>query len=136
MSDKQLKKIEKVKEKLLVSKANLGKAGEYLVAGKLLLSGFNVYTGALDNGIDLVARKSKRFYYIQVKTCQDIDYESGKYIAKVNLSTLLKFPEKRTFLILVLHYLGFNTSLDYMGEHARYDQEFIVLPVEKLVEFF
>ena len=136
MNDKELNKIEMVKGRLTVNRANLGKAGEYLVAGKLLLNGFNVYSGAIDDGIDLVAKKRRKFYYIQVKTAQDVGYDSGKYMAKVNLTTLSKFPQKQTFLVLVLHYLGPNASIDSMGDHNRYEQEYVVLPSEKLLEFF
>ncbi|HWY80066.1 MAG TPA: hypothetical protein VNW29_06950 [Candidatus Sulfotelmatobacter sp.] len=136
MNSKQYDKREKVLRKLTVERANLGKAGEFLVAGKLLLNGFNVYNGAIDDGIDLVARKRRKFYYIQVKTCQDIDYDSGKFMAKINLSTLSKYPHKNTFVVLVLHFLGPTTSLDFMGDHTKYDQDYIVLPVNKLISFF
>ena len=45
-------------EKILnLDKQYLGKAGEYLTAGKLLLNGFNIFAGAIDEGIDIVASK-------------------------------------------------------------------------------
>ncbi len=46
-----------------------GKAGEYAVASELLFWGFNVSMMAVDQGIDLIAEKEKRFFHIQVKTC-------------------------------------------------------------------
>ena len=136
MNDKDYQRIEKIKNKLTVERNHLGKAGEYFVAGKLLLNGFNVYNGAIDDGIDLVARKKRKFYYIQVKTCQDIEYDSGKFIARINLSSLSKYPQNNTFLILVLHLLGPTASLDSIGDHNRYDQEFVVIPANKLSNFF
>lgn len=124
---------EKKKERFFSShihldKANLGKAGEYLVAGKLLLSGFNVYLSGIDDGIDLIARKRNRFIYIQVKTCQDID-DDDKYTAKVNAITLNRFPPQQTFLVFVLHSLGF---LDLIGDHTSYIQDYVVVPVSNL----
>jgi len=136
MKDKDYEKLFKAKNQLVVRKNNLGKAGEYLTAGKLLLNGFNVYTSAIDDGIDLVAKKSKRFYYIQVKTCQDIEYDSGKFVASINLSTLNRHPLKQTFVVLVLHYLGPTASPDNMGDHNTYDQLFIVLPLDFLSSIF
>jgi Holliday junction resolvase-like predicted endonuclease len=134
MNDKQYKRVELVKRKLKVAKINLGKAGEHFVAAKLLLNGFNIFQGAIDDGIDLVARKRKKFYFFQVKTCQDVDYDSGKFMAKINLDTFLKFPKTQSFLVLVLHFLGANASIDSMGDPNRYEQEFIVLPSAKLDE--
>jgi hypothetical protein len=136
VDEKLYKKIEKAKDKLTVSKDRLGKAGEYLVAGKLLLNGFNVYSGAVDDGIDLVARKSRKFYFIQVKTCQDVGYDSGKFMASINISSFSKYPPRQTFLVLVLHYLGPTSSPDFMGDHNVYEQLFIVLPAEKIFDFF
>jgi len=136
MNNKQYDKIQKVKNRLYVKRHNLGEAGEYLVAGKLLLNGFNIYKGAIDDGIDLVARKRKKFYFIQVKTCQNIGYDSGEFMARINLSSLSKFPENQTFLVLVLHYLGSSSSVDNMGDHNTYEQEYVVLPYVTLKDFF
>lgn len=136
LSDKQYNKVQKAKDVLQVNKAKLGKAGEYFVAGKLLLNGFNVFNGAIDDGIDLVAKKRKKFYYIQVKTCQDLGYDTGKYMATINLATFSKFPEKQTFLVLVMHFLGPTSSSDFMGDHNVYEQMFVVLPAIKIKEIF
>ena len=136
MNDKQYRKIESVKNSPNVVRKNLGEAGEYLVAGRLLLNGFNIYKGAIDDGIDLVARKRKKFYFIQVKTCQNIGYDSGLFMAKVNLGSLNKFPLNQTFVVLVLHFLGQSTSIDNYGDHNTYSQEYVVLPAKKLYEFF
>ncbi|HRN96907.1 MAG TPA: hypothetical protein PLZ58_00450 [Candidatus Saccharibacteria bacterium] len=113
----------------------LGQAGEYLTAGKLLLNGFNVFHGAIDDGIDIVASKDNRFYKIQVKTCQDIEgYDSGKFMANVNLSTLSKHDVKTTYVVFVVHYLNGQISLDNAGDHNTYDQDFIVLPAQKIFD--
>jgi hypothetical protein len=118
-----------------VHKNNLGKAGEYLAAGKLLLNGFNVFIGAVDDGIDIVASKGGIFYKIQVKTCQDLDgYDSGKFMAAVNLTTLSRHPVETTYIIIVVHYLNGQISLDYAGNHSAYNQDYIVIPAEKIFE--
>lgn len=120
---------------LNLDKPHLGKAGEHLTAGKLLLNGFNVYFSALDEGIDLVASKEDYFYKIQVKTCQDIEeYDSGNYAANVNLSTLSKHDPAKTYVVLVIHYLNTQISLDNAGNHNVYDQAFIVIPAAKIFE--
>ncbi len=136
LDDKKYKEIEKVKDKLTVNRRNLGRAGEYLVAARLLLNGFNVYFGALDDGIDLVARKRKKFYFLQVKTAQDLGYDSNKYMATVNVATFSKHPPRNTFLVVVLHYLPGHASPDFMGDHNMYDQMYIVLPHDKILDFF
>lgn len=116
-------------------KSYLGQAGEYLTAGKLLLNGFNVFQSAIDDGIDIVASKDNKFYKIQVKTCQDIEgYDSGKYMANVNLSTLSLHDPKSTYVVFVIHYLNAQISLDNAGDHNTYDQNYIVLPAEKIFE--
>lgn len=113
----------------------LGQAGEYLVAGKLLLNGFNVYKSAVDEGIDIVASKENTFLKVQVKTCQDIEgYDSGKYMASVNLDTLSKHNEHTTYLALVVHYLNARISVDLAGNHTFYDQDFLILPAKKVFE--
>lgn len=119
-----------------VDRAYLGKAGENLTAGMLLLNGFNVFTGEIDQGIDLVASKDDAYYKIQVKTCQDIEgYDSGRYMARINLTTLARHDPSTTFVVFVIHYLSTNVSLDLAGRHSFYDQAYIVLPVEKIFKF-
>lgn len=126
---------EEIEESINVPKAYLGKAGEYLTAGKLLLNGFNVFAGAVDDGIDIVASKDNKFYKIQVKTCQDIEgYDSGKFMAKVNLSTLSQHDRVTTYVVLVVHYLNGHISVDLAGNHSFYNQDFIVLPAERIFE--
>ncbi len=118
-----------------VNRAKLGKGGEFIVAGKLLLNGFKVYLETIDDGVDLIASKSDNFYYFQVKTCQDVDYDSGKFIANLNIDTFKKSPSKNTFLVLVLHYLGPNLSIDNFGNHNIYDQMVIPIPGIDVINF-
>lgn len=45
-----------------------GTAGEYAVMSELLYQGYNVNSMTVDEGVDIVANKDNRFYFIQVKT--------------------------------------------------------------------
>jgi hypothetical protein len=120
----------------LVSRRLLGKAGEYLVAGKLLLNGFKVYTETVDDGMDLIATKNDNFYYFQVKTCQDTNYDSGTFQARVNLGSFSKFPQDQSYIVFVLHLLGAQTSLDMMGNHNFYEEIYIPIPAKDFMSFF
>lgn len=46
----------------------IGKAGEMAVISELLYGGYTASTMIVDKGIDIVASKDNKFYYIQVKT--------------------------------------------------------------------
>ena len=46
----------------------IGKAGEMVVLSELLFMGYSANTMIVDKGIDIVASKDNKFYYIQVKT--------------------------------------------------------------------
>jgi hypothetical protein len=46
----------------------IGRAGEMAVISELLYSGYTASTMIVDKGIDIVASKDNKFYYIQVKT--------------------------------------------------------------------
>ena len=46
----------------------VGKAGEMAVFSELLFYGYNASIMSVDDGIDLVATKDGRFFFIQVKT--------------------------------------------------------------------
>lgn len=45
-----------------------GTAGEYLIMSELLFQGYNVNKMTVDEGVDIVASKGNRFFFIQVKT--------------------------------------------------------------------
>ena len=113
----------------------LGEAGEHLTAGQLLLNGFNVFKGAVDDGVDLVGFRDGRFYNFQIKTCQDNDaFDSGVFTAKVNLDTLSRHDLDITYCVFVIHYLGATVSVDNEGQHTKYNQDFIVVPARVLLE--
>lgn len=57
----------------------VGKAGEYLVLSELLFRGYEANIMSVDDGIDIVASKDNKLYFVQVKTT----YMDNK---KVNVS--------------------------------------------------
>lgn len=55
-------------------------------------------------------------------------------MASINLSTLSKHDVQSTLVVFVVHYLNAQASLDSAGNHSVYDQDFIVLPAQKLFD--
>ncbi len=118
-----------------VDRRFLGEAGEYLTAGKLLMNGFNIFKGAVDDGIDLVAFRGEKFYKFQVKTCQDVgEFDSGIFMASINLSTFSRHDPEITFCVFVIHYLSQSRSVDNEGQHTKYSEDFLVVPAKTLVD--
>lgn len=85
----------------------LGKAGEYAVMSELLFWGFNVSQMTVDDGIDLVANKNNKFYFIQVKTstCQN----KGIYSFNIPKSSFFKYQGQNVYYIFVLR-VGANNE--------------------------
>ena len=77
----------------------IGKAGEHLVASKLLFLGYNASILDVDEGIDIVATKNDKLYNIQVKTS---NAKSGRYTADLNVSSYRRFQAGNTFYVFVL----------------------------------
>lgn len=60
----------------------LGKAGEYAIFSELLFRGYNASVMTVDQGVDIIASKAHRFFYIQVKTSRDSGDSFGFTIKK------------------------------------------------------
>jgi hypothetical protein len=80
--------------------AFLGKAGEYAVMSELLFWGFNPSIMTVDDGIDIVASKSSKFYHIQVKTATQ--QKDGKYLFTISRSSFAKYNAYNVFYVFVL----------------------------------
>ena len=78
----------------------LGCAGECAVMGELLFWGYNASTMAVDDGVDIVASKGGKFFYIQAKTasCQD----GNKYQFTIPQSSFKRYDTYNVFYVLVL----------------------------------
>ena len=88
----------------------VGKGGEYLVAGRLILHGYNASMMGVDEGIDIVAVKNGKMYGIQVKTSNK---SATGYVADINVNAFNRTDSGNMFYVFVL-----------LGEPERY----IILP--------
>lgn len=77
----------------------IGKGGEYLVAGRLILHGFNASLLGVDEGLDIVAIKDGSMYGVQVKTAN----KSAKgYVADISVGAYERTNRGNTFYVFVL----------------------------------
>lgn len=97
----------------------LGCAGEHAVMSELLFWGYNASTMAVDDGVDIVASKEGKFFYIQVKTasCQ----EGNKYQFSISLTSFRRYDTYNVFYAFVLR----------KNQHNDY----IILPVGSINHF-
>ena len=78
----------------------MGKAGEYAVMSEPLFWEFNVSQMTVDDGIDLVASKNNKFFFIQVKTAAR--QENGRYFFTIAKSSFLKYQGQNVYYTFVL----------------------------------
>lgn len=83
-----------------VSTGFTGKAGEYSVMSELLFWGFNVSLMSVDEGIDVIASKNNKFFYIQVKTA-NVDSD-GKFKFTIDKKSRLNNSGSNTFYIFLM----------------------------------
>lgn len=76
----------------------LGSAGEMAVCSELLFREYNISRMAVDDGIDIIATKNNKTYYIQVKTAT-IRQESFSFNIKV--SSFNKYQSNDCYYIFV-----------------------------------
>ena len=94
----------------------VGKGGEYLVAGRLILHGYNASMLGVDEGIDIVAIKDGKMYGIQVKTANK---SAAGYVADINVGAYNRTDGGNMFYVFVL-----------LGEPERY----VILPFHAIEE--
>jgi hypothetical protein len=78
----------------------MGKAGEYAVMSELLFWEYNVSQMTVDDGIDLVASKHNKFFFIQVKTATR--QENGRYLFTIAKSSFSKYQGQNVYYTFVL----------------------------------
>ena len=88
----------------------IDKGGEYLVAGRLILHGFNAGLLGVDSGIDIVAIKDGSMYGIRVKTANN---SASGYVTDISISAYEQTNSGNTFYVFVL-----------LGEPEKY----VILP--------
>lgn len=94
----------------------VGKAGEMAVFSELLFYGYNASIMSVDDGIDLVATKEGRFFFIQVKTAISSNDKNPSFSIKKD--SFNRYDKSETFYILVVR------NLDKKG----YSNLFFVIP--------
>lgn len=95
----------------------VGRAGEYRVAGELLLRGYNACITNVDEGIDVIAVRGAHMAHIQVKTASN---RKGRYTYDLARKAYEKNRLENMYYVFVL--------LD--GSQAR----FVVMPYHELAK--
>ncbi|MDB6076155.1 MAG: hypothetical protein JWO89_3795 [Verrucomicrobiaceae bacterium] len=106
-------------DEVKASTSFLGKAGEYALFSELLFRGFNASIMTVDDGVDIIASKSHRFFYLQVKTSSDNSSTFGFTIKK---SAFEQHLNGTTFYVLVVR----RTLAD------RHLCDFVILPSSQI----
>lgn len=101
-----------------------GKAGEHLVASRLLFLGYNVSIMAVDTGADLIATKDKSTFYIQVKTANP---NKNRYRFNIRTSSFEKNAGSSVFYIFVIRQGDASA--------AKQCEDFLILPYTKIQEY-
>ncbi|TKB51948.1 HTH domain-containing protein [Ferrimonas aestuarii] len=100
----------------------VGAAGEHAVLSELLFRGYNAAIMTVDEGIDLVASKSNRYFHIQVKTASEsasgFSFSIKKHIFENN-------DQSPTFYVLLCR--------RFMNSHFHHD--YVILPSSVVATF-
>lgn len=92
-----------------------GKAGEYAVFSELLYWGFNPAMVTVDDGVDIIASKDRKYFHIQVKTAKEI---IGKpYSFNIKKNSFNRYDNYQTYYIFVLR----------QKTKERYTNDFIIV---------
>ena len=76
----------------------MGAAGEMAVCSELLFREYNVSRMSVDDGVDIVAMKYNKTYYIQVKTVQ---VKSASFGVKINAKSYERYNANDCYYIIV-----------------------------------
>lgn len=89
----------------------IGSAGEMAVCSELLFRGYNVSRMSVDDGIDIIAMKNGRTYYLQVKTVQ---VKNVNFAVKISEKSFGKYDSNDCYYIIVAHILtDKNTPINH-----------------------
>lgn len=76
----------------------MGTAGEMAVCSELLFREYNVSRMSVDDGVDVVAMKNNKTYYIQVKTVQ---IKSEGFTVKIRIKSYERYSSNDCYYIIV-----------------------------------
>lgn len=94
-----------------------GTAGEYAVMSELLYQGYNVNSMTVDEGVDIVANKDNRFYFIQVKTAYLDDTLKASFTIKNNRFDLFKNNNDMRYVFVVRYSSPLSTQNKVITEN-------------------
>lgn len=100
-----------------------GKAGEYLVASKLLFLGYNASILTVDSGADLVAIKNEKPFHIQVKTAH---LKRNRYSFNITKASLDRHYHGGMFYVFVLREGGSPHDMR---------ESFLIFPLNTIEEY-
>ncbi len=81
----------------------IGTAGEYAIISELLFNGFNANRMVIDDGIDIIASKNNRHFFIQVKTTTKINKGKVNFPA-INDKSFARYNLSGAFYVFVFRY--------------------------------
>lgn len=98
-TEKKLKPvIEPAKDVQSIKSLYMGSAGEMAVCSEMLFHEFNVSRMSVDDGVDVVAMKNNKTYYIQVKTVQII---KDGFSVKIRRKSYERYNSNDCYYIIV-----------------------------------
>lgn len=99
-----------------------GKAGEYAIFSEMLFRGYNASIMTVDEGVDVIASKNNRFFYLQVKTSKDTN---GTFVFTIKKTAFAANLNGGTFYILAARRLL----------RDRHICDYVILPSTNLQQF-
>ena len=91
-------KIEPIQESQNIQSLYVGSAGEMAVCSELLFREYNVSRMSVDDGVDIIALKNNKTYYIQVKTVQ---VKSEGFSVKIGIKSYERYNSNDCYYIIV-----------------------------------
>ncbi len=98
-----------------IPKTYRGKGGEYACASELLFRGYNINMMTVDDGIDIIASKNNKIFFIQVKTRE---WENNAISIQIDKESYKRYNDNNIYYIIVVRYV----------ENGKYVNQYIVLP--------
>lgn len=90
--------VDSIENPVSVETLYMGTAGEMAVCSELLFREYNVSRMSVDDGIDIVAMKNNKTYYIQVKTVQ---VKSESFSVQIRTKSYEKYNSNDCYYVIV-----------------------------------
>lgn len=109
-----------------------GTAGEYAVMSELLYQGFNVNSMTVDEGVDIVANKDNRFYFIQVKTAYLDDSLKASFTIKNSRFDIFKQNNDMRYVFVIRFSSPLSTQAKTITENMFF--AFTNVEIDKAID--